>query len=503
MPYDPAVTPSSPLRPGSFQPVATDGIASEAELYTIFQRPYPEQLDLFARHMNYVGFATMLRTMGFTRMISTPSTGHFEEDWLHELITVGSVVTPAVGAGDDAVIALDANDHYDTGVGGEQATYPVVGDIIELPDRTQAQVAAKDTSVTPHQVTLRPITTTGDLSGIAPTDQYGIVYNLWAEASGLPNGRVPRVFKYTNTLGVVKHAFGATGFELTNSVRHEVIPGQPGSAGQSQYVKIKRDDLIRFEHSKSGMLVFGQQPDNLTDSNTALGFDVSISGTEGFVQFARTAGNQDTYTAGSYDVTNFDTVSSILLDERSAATNDVIGWLGPDIWTEIENSFTNTLTQNLIYTVDRLVDGYRGYMTQQYHQNLTQDNADATLSFGYTAIRKNGFVYHMKRLSEFNDTRRLGGSSYSYRGWAIWHPLSWSTDRISGANRPTIGYEYKGLGNYSRESIFGHLNGAGVGGDNTPYGMAVTEYDTMRYFLISHCGFHGATANAIVVQRPV
>ena len=75
-------------------------------------------------------------------------------------------------------------------------------------------------------------------------------------------------------------------------------------------------------------------------------------------------------------------------------------------------------------------------------------------------------------------------------------------DRLSNSNRPTIGYEYKGLGPYSRDNVFGSLAGAGVGGDNTPFGKAVTEYDTMRYFLMSHCGFHGAVANQMVVQQP-
>lgn len=503
MPYTPAVTPSAPLRPAAFEPVATAGIASETELYTIYDRPIPEQFDLFARHMQYAGFGMMLKGMGFTRMVSTPTTGHYEEDWLHELITVGSVDTAAVNPGDEAIIVLHADDHYDTGLGAPNvASYPVVGDVIELADGTQAQVTAKNTAAATHELTLTPLSSTGDISGIQADDVFGIIYNLHAEGSGLPSGRAPRILKYNNTFGVIKHTFGATGFELTNSVYHETIPGQPSSKGKSIYAKIERDELIRYEMSKSGLLVFGQQADNLVDTATALGFDTPISGSEGFVQFARTAGNQDTYTVGSYDTTDFDNAATLLLDERSAATNDLIGWLGPDIFTEIENSFTTTLVNNLVHTVDRIVPGYQSYLNSQYQQQLTQDETDATLSFGYSAIRKNGFTFHMKRLSEFADTRRLGGSTYNYRNWAIWHPISWTMDRLSNSSRPTIGYEYKGLGPYSRDNVFGSLPGAGVGGDNTPFGKAVTEYDTIQYFLMSHCGFHGAVANQLVVQQP-
>lgn len=505
--YTPTLTQGQDARPNAVQPVATGGIAAENEVYTIYDRPIPESFDLFARHIQYGGFAMMLRSMGFTKMTSTPTMGHFEEPWLHQRLLVGAVSTPAVGAGDDAIVELDATDMYDTGAtvaaASRKASYPVVGDIVAITDTVQAQIVAKDTSVDPHLVTLRPTKAAYDLSGIQAADEFSIIYNLWPEGSGLPAGRIPRIIKYTNTMGVVKHAFGATGFELTNSVYHEVIPGQPGSRGKSIYAKIKRDDLIRYELSKSNFLLFGQDIDNISETSTALGTDVSLDGTEGFITFASTNGYQSTYAVNSYDITNFDSAAAYLLDERVAATNDVIGWLGPDLFTEIENSFTNTLSNDLMFTVDKLVDGYRSYANSQYHQQVTQDPRDFTLSFGYTAIRKNGFIFHMKRLSEFADKRRMGANTYNYKNWALWHPVAWTTDRLSGASRSTIGYEYKGLDNYSRENIFGSLAGAGVGGDNTPFGKPVHEYDTMKYFLMTHCGFHGAVGNAIVVQKPV
>jgi hypothetical protein len=462
---------------------------------------------LFSRHANYVGFAAMLRMMGFATGASNPTVGHFEDPWNHDLLHVGSVVTPAANPGESAVVAIDASAHYNTGVtvGGaaRQATYPVVGDVIELANRVQVQVTAKDTSVTPNQVTLTPLKAADDITGeVAADDKFAIITNLHAETSGLPAGRAPRIMKYTNTFGLVKHSFGASGFELTNAVYHETVAGQPGSAGESIYVKIKTDELVRYEHSKSNLLLLGQQADNLTDTSTESGLDMPVYGTEGFVEFASTSGTPDAYTVGSYDITDFDTIANILLDERSAAQNDVMGWLGPDLFTEIENSFTTTLEQNPMYAVDRIVDGYANYANQMYQQGLTSDPSDATLSFGYSAIRKNGFIFHLKRLSEFNDIRRAGASAYSYRNWGIWYPMSWTTDTLSGAQRPTVGYEYKQLGNYSRENVFGQLAGAGVGGSNTPFGPAVTEFDSMRYFLMSHLAFHGAIGNALVVQQP-
>jgi hypothetical protein len=511
MPYTPTLgTRPEDLSPNAFQPTGNFGFASQEEVYTLYDRPIPEQTWLFQRHAKYTGFATMLRLMGFGMGSSTPTVGHFEKPWIHDLLHVGAVVTPAVDPGDSAVISIDASAHYDASVtvGGNarQATYPIVGDVIELDNRVQVYVAAKDISVTPNQLTLTPLKATDDISGTAieADDKFAILYNLHAESSGLPAGRVPRIVKYTNTFGVIKHSFGSSGFELTNSVYHETVPGQPGSAGEPVMVMIKDDEIVRYEMAKSGLLLHGRTADNLTATGAATesGIDMPITSTEGFIDFAVTSGTVDTYTVGSYALADFNVASQIYLDERSTASNDILGWLGGDIFVEIEDELIDVLDQNPIYAVDRLINGYADYMNSQYHQSLTREQADAAIAFGYTALRKNGFMFHFKRLSEFNDKRRAGADAYNYSNWAIWQPVSWTTDALSGNNRATVGYEYKQLGNYSRENVFGSLPGAGVGGDNTPFGKAVSQYDTQRYFLISHCAFHGAVGNGLVVQNP-
>lgn len=506
MPYSPTLgTRPEDLTPNVYSPAA-NGLASEVEMYTIYDRPIAEQMWLFERHAGYVGFATMLAAMGFRNGSNTPTIGHYENPWTEDLVKIGSIVTPAGGAGNDIVVALHADNMYNTAVtsGGSarQASYPVVGDVIETYDRVQARVTAKDVTVNPHRLTLTPLKSTVDLdSSINATESYGILYNLFAEGSELPKGRAPRIVKYTNTFGVVKHSFGSTGHELTNAVYHEVIPGDESSAGDTIFARIKADEIRRYEMSRSGMLVFGQTADNLTELVTETNLDTDISSTEGFVDFALTSGTTDTYTAGTYTIQEFDDISNVYFDERVTNNPDIICWDGPDISTETENAFVNVLQQNLAPFVDRIIDGYGSYRANQFHEALDGKSSDATLAFGYSAIQKNGFVYHFKRLSEFNDIRRAGGSSYGYRKWRIAMPITWTTDSLSGNRRPTIGYEFKQLNDYSRENVFGDLPGAGVGG-NTKYGKAVKEADAMKYFLISHIAMHCAVGNGLVVQQP-
>jgi hypothetical protein len=503
--YSPLPNRPNDLGVNSYSP-AGNGSGSSVEMFTLYDRNPAEQLWNFQTHMNYAGFYTMLRTMGFGIGNNLPSTGHYETPWSTDPVKVGSIITASTGPGTDVVVALHADAMYDTQVttGGNarQASYPVVGDIIELYDRTQAQITAKNVTVNPHRITLTPLDAAVDLVGkITDGDSYGIPYNLHGEGSGLPKGRAPRVFKYTNTFGIVKHSFGTTGNNLVDAVRYEVIPGDPGSANQSIYVAIKSEEMRRFEQSCSGLLLFGQRADNLVSTDNFQGLDTPVSSTQGFVDFAFSYGNEDGYTAGAYSLDDFDTIGNILRDERATTANDVMCVDGPDIALETENIFSQSINVDFSAYLDRLVPGYATLMAG-YQQSLSQGGGADVVSFNYRCIQKNGFNFHITRMDEFADIRVLGSENYIYRKTRIAVPLGWTRDLISGNQRPTIGYEWRQLGEYSRQVVFGDLPGAGVGGNNTPYGKAVTEYDGMKYFLLSELCFHGACANALVVQTP-
>lgn len=505
MGYTPATgTRPRDLNPEAFSP-AGNGIASQEEMLSLYQRPIAERTVLMERHVGYVGFATWLSAMGAVQGASTPTVGHYENPWSIDTVKIGSVVTASTGAGTNVVVALHADSMYNTNVttGGAavQASYPVVGDILELYDGTQVQVTAKNVSVTPHRLTLRPILASVDLAGkITAADEYGVVTNAHGEGSNLPKGRAPRILKYSNVFQIVKHSFGSTGTELTNSVYHETIAGDPSSAGKSIYVRIKNDDIKRYEMSRSNALLFGQVADNLTSTDNAQNLDTPVNTTEGYIPFALTNGTDDQYTVGSYALADFNTLSNIYYDERSSMSSDLMCFDGPDIALETEDLFINTLDQNLAPFVDRIMPGYSDAL-MQYHEMMDSKPTDATLAFGYSCIQKGGFVFHLKRLSELNDVKVLGSTNYSYRNYRIVSPIAMVGDVLTKQNRAAVGYEYKMLDGYSRENVLGHIAGAGVGG-NTMYGQAANGYDSLTHFLICEIAGHFAVANAIVVQRP-
>ena len=300
MGYTPA-TPASG-RPNDLNPEAfgsAGNYGSQVEFQNIYTRPIPQQVDLFDRHVGYVGFAMLLSAMGASKGCKNPTFGHYELPWEADTFTIASVTTAAGGAGNDIVITLSADDMYNTSVTSNsvaiQTSYPLVGDVVEFYDRVQAQVVVKDTSFSPHRLTLRPLNAADDMDASAlATNTYGIVYNLHAEGSGLPASRAPRIITYSNGFGVIKHKVAITGHELTNAVYHQTIPGDNSSAGQSIYQLMKHEDLKRYEMSRSGMLLFGQSPDNLTELVVSTNLDTPVEGTEGFIDFALTSGNVQT-----------------------------------------------------------------------------------------------------------------------------------------------------------------------------------------------------------------
>ena len=497
MPYTLSTEPAA-TSPGGNQLTAQ-------EFYNVYDRPPAEMTALFARHGANVPFSVWLRGLGFSRGSDTPTTGHYELSWNVATITVNDIITASAGAGNAMVIELTAaTDMYDAGAtsGGSsiQASYPVKGDVFEHPDGTQIWVVSKDKTVNPHRLTIKPLDDSVDLDAvIMDNDELISLHNLWGEGDGLPEGRVPRIMKYTNTFALTKHAVHITGTELSNAVYHETSVGDPGSARQSIYQLLKMEDLERFERSRGYGLLLGKQTSGLSQLVTETNLDTDIPGTEGLVPFGLTYGFNDTYTVGSYAVTDFDTIADRVMDQRSLSTGQMYTLDGRDITFETENVMNTYFQNDLTPFINNIMDNTGGSL-QGFQEIL--DQADGTVGLGYSVIRKGGIVFHMKKLDEFSDAKGGGHDDFEYKNYRVALPLGFTTDLKTDVARPMMGYEYKASGPYSREYVWGEIAGAGAGGNNSPFGQASHQYDNLTRFMISEYAGHWAVGNAIVVQSP-
>lgn len=506
MSYVPFMNPQN--RPDDAPPHAISDVGGSTQgqpvvsLYDIYR---PDELhEVFFRHSQKPSFRMMLKSLGFDRGCRNPSTAHYEYPWIKDLLRVGTVIVPSTGPGTDVTIELDASGMYNTQQtvmgAAVQGSYPIENEIIHLPNGMNCFIAQKDTSVSPHRIVLRPLDVLEDIgTGINPGENYFIATNAHAEGSGLPKGRLPRIIHYSNCFQIIKSRCGVSGSELTNMTWPNPLPQQEGSF----FIKTKWDTYYRHERDSDGALVWGSKVTNPTMKSyePEMGYDMPINVTEGLLEFATTNGWTDPYTIGTYSINDFDDMGRIYEQERLGVKN-ILLLQGYEMYLEVENTLQNMLNADLTQNIIKDWFSYNGPIPLNDDQQPTDPN-DFSMWIGFNALKKAGYQFCWKKLHVFNEAMGAGADSYDYKHWSIACPLGWMRDGVSGELRASMGYEYKKLGNYSREHVVASLNGVGVAGTGgyTPL-QAASQYDVHTCGIVSEIAFHGTCANHLVIQRP-
>jgi hypothetical protein len=501
-PYSPIATPPTDLNVNQYSNVG-GGTQSQKVISDLdFYKPN-ELIQVYARHNETISYRAMMKAMGFSRGTAAPTIGHYEYPWNRSLVEFGAIVTAAVGAGNPIVVSISAAYMYDAQVTSngvaQLASYPIKNEVIRFPDGTNAHIIDKDTTTNPafHQLTLLPADATVDLDAVVAVDTpYFVATNAHGEGSGLPSGRVPRVIKYNNCFQIIKSSCSATGSSMTNQTYFDPLPGQPGSF----YLKTKDDTYRDYERKCDGALLWGQKSDNpaLSEFNAQLGFDVPIETTQGMISFAETSGNTTQYVSGSYTLSDFDTLSKYYEGQR-IGTRQLQALQGVDINIEIENVLAEILDGDLAALLTKDYYTMGGIYSDEFQP---MDSSDFALKMGFRAVKKSNFTYSWMMMHCFNDVVGAGSPDYPYSKWQVIYPVGYATDTRTGNNMPTVGYEYKSLNGYSRESVIAQIAGVGVAGTGTPYAIASNQFDIHTLGIVSEIAFHGACANHITLQTP-
>ena len=483
------------------------GIAGQPVITTMYDlAPWYQIRSVFSRHSIAPSFRMLLRAFGggFTRGVSADRTSHYEEDWRESLLHVGSIVTAAGGAGNSMVIALDASSMYSPGItsGGatRKASYPQKGQRILFPDGQVAYIESKNVTTDPHRLTIKPALSTVDLDTVVTAgEKYFIFDNAWGEGTGLPTGVLQRLYKYTNTFQIIKHAFGASGSALTT----EFLPVWERE-GENIAMILKPKTIQDFERSVSNALLFGQQMNNISDTTgSQLGYDVAITGTEGLLAFSNSNGYIDTYTPGSYAISDFYSVTRAMEQERGGGKY-LVGWQGYDIYTEMEQVFQNYYQYSLL---PKMVDGL---VARSGPQTMTDgwqpsNEGDFVAWLGFKYAHLGGYTLMMGQMHEFNHPLGAGATGYDYMGYSIWQPVGTTLDMKTNQPVANLGYEWRELDGYKREAIFATIAGAGVAGAGgyVPATLVSNEFDYMNCGVISEIAFHAACGNRLYTQKPL
>lgn len=485
------------------------GYAQENVVNNLFDRnPFAILTDIHYRHVKVSDFRLTLKAFGMSRGVDAPTTGHYETDWDRGLVKLSAINTAPGGAGQNMVATLHTDSMYNAGatVGGaaQQSSEVQAGDIIMSPtSRKMARVASKDTTFTPHRITLRPLDSAVniDLAFVA-NGAYAVVGSAFGEGSGLPFGRIRRVTKYTNNFQLIKVSSGSTGSEMSNSlfVNFTIDPLD----GKSVFGVMNDVMWSEYERQSALVLLNGQPINNITDTVAEVNTDSTVKGTQGMIEWISGNGHTHIIVPATYALADFDNIGRTLFHERAGFTQ-VLTLDGYDIFTVTENLLLNQSGTDLTDKfVERAALQFKGeYVYPEDIQMFKEKDFDFYV--GFKALRKSGIDYMFKQLMEFSDINGLAATTYNsvYTNSRLVLPMGEVKDMKSGRKGFMAGYEYKARNSYSRETRVDIFAGAGATGSapGVPRN-AVDQYDRVRGSIISEIAFHGACPNKTIWQRP-
>lgn len=455
---------SAPVYNYATTPTAIQAVSSEG-LFTAWQlaADIPQvRKQLMLRHNYTKNFYNTLRELGLGSALIGPTIAHWEEDWIINNFLVGSIITNSTGPGTNVVFALDTTSMYTNTMPGNVTgtfSYLAEGDIIQLQDGSECQVIPNgvNRAVNPFQITVRPGLAANDLSGkIIAGGRYWIPTNAFGEGTFGAKPKIPRVFRWSNNTQIIKSSFAETGSSATNKLPFRNIKGMEGSL-----LILGGDATDRLQMQRlSGALFFGKQSDNLTVTSDATGFTVPIKTTQGLDDYISTYGNILPYSAGSFDMDDFDAITEIFNRERVGSKN-ILMPMAFQLHAQINNLLKDFM-DNTCFDYAAKTWPFKSSIMDGMMES-TGNAKDFFLWLDFAGIKKNGYNLLMKHQMELDSIQEAGTTGYPWQqtGYAL--PVT-SYDNPDGDKgmSPSIGYKYKALNGYNREMSVGWTGGAQV-----------------------------------------
>lgn len=456
------------MNPDAIAQIYASDIVSGFDIYK------PEKLNvLFNRYGDQgASYFQIVRSMGFEKEVSLDTYGHYEENRIHEVCIVNANVTqPAVGADITFVLSansLDANNNF----------YVRKWDIILFPNEVTGSVTTIDTTTpTTPAITCRLNDNTEQFPALTAGDELIIFTNAFSEGSGQPNGAIRGTWEYTNDAQIIKETIGVTGSEMTNQTWFDVTSA--GTKIPAYYFLGQVDIDYRVALRIDGALLWGKRTvnPNLIDSATGR----PIKTTEGLIPYIRRVGNEQTYTSGSFSVTEFDEMDRTL--DREHAGNYILGMLGIQLHQDIENALVS-------YFADTNIQ----YARQTTNEVLFNSNESLGASVNFKYLVKSERTFLMKRMGVLSNPKLYGAVGYEGPKLGVFMPINKKKDPVSGNMVESIGVRYKGLGKYNRRMEVWQVGGAGEG-------LKVTDIDKRNTYQRCHIGAHFRGGNQFVLME--
>lgn len=456
------------MNPDAIANIYASDIVSGFDIYK------PEKMNvLFNRYGDQgASYFQLIRSMGFEKEVSLDTYGHYEENRIHEICIVRSNVgQPSVGADITFILHtdnMDANNQF----------YVRKWDIILFPNEVTGSVTTVNVS-TPADptITCKLNDNTEQFPALTAGDQLVIFTNAFSEGSGQPQGAIRGTWEYTNDCQIIKETIGVTGSEMTNQTWFDVT-----SAGTKipAYYHLGQVDIdYRTALRIDGALLWSKRSVNtaLVDSVTGR----RIKTTEGLIPYIRRVGNEQTYTSGSFAVSEFDEMDRTL--DREHAGNYILGLVGIQLHQDIENALVSYFANTNIT-----------FARQTTNEVLFNNNESLAASVNFKYLVKSERTFLFKRMGVLSNPKLYGATGYEGPKLGVFMPINKKKDPVSGNMVESIGVRYKGLGKYNRKMEVWQVGGAGEG-------IKVTDIDSRNTYQRCHMGAHFRGGNQFVLME--
>jgi hypothetical protein len=460
-----------------------------------FRNNPAEQAQYFRKNKLRPTFLHKLQVLGYSKPTQARYIEHWEEPQVKETFKIGAVITPAVGAGDEIILSIHADDMYSWAddMGGTQyGSRPRATETFIMPDRNEYRIITKNETVQPHRITVVPTddAVNANTALTAGATAY-IIGPIKAEATGQVKGLTPRVYKYTNTFAIVDDTDLTSGTMMTIKSPFKAVPNKPAYF----YLRGFADAEVRHERSKGLRAVHGRTMDNASDYSEKFGKTFSIKGTEGFLQFVTSYGLDDTFAnIGAYTLDDITGITSYYSDLQ-LPYGDIFIMQGSDMAAKTDNLLKDFVSDS---TVSYVGDTYMSKaLTAARMEQPEYDAKKLFVNFGFKGMHYAGYNLLFTGLNELNNP----AEGFNFKQWQIAGPMGLFQNKKDDAMTPIMGYEYRAnpeIG-YSRENEIWRRGGAGPGSMVNK----CSEFDVMEAFLRSEFGMHFSHGQWYVVQRPL
>lgn len=375
-----------------------------------------------------LGFFNIIDTLGYQTPVAQTDYSHFEEDWIHQTVSVrNNVGSPGAGNSINFTLAtadLDASNRF----------YIQVGDDVMFANQVTGHVTAIDvTTPSAPVVTVEPHVSTDNIGALTAGDIVIIYSDGFAEGTDQPNSKVAKSIEYSFSTKIVKETVAMTGTEMTNQTWFDKM--SDGTPIQAYYLKGQIDCDYRMMLKMDGAMLFDRPTDNTALTTTG------DRTTYGLVPWVRAGGNVDNYNATFYSLSDFDTMNNTL--DQNFAPAEMLSMLGIQLQQEWENLFVNSF-----------VDGAIVYAS------FTDGKKVTDLNIGFKTFSKTERFWHMKRMGVFNHPQLYGAAGFKIPGMGVITPMDSRKDAKTGGNIPSFGMRYKQLGDYNRKMKVWKVGGA-------------------------------------------